>query len=404
MRLHDFNLPVMPNYRISVLPLAILYLLTSAQCNTQSLPPVSGTINRTAGWKPMVYLVQPRQFSDIASSYSGTIVDSASIAADGSFAFLKMPFNAEKTLFQICVQKDGNRFPNQLMDDDPLLSNYMPIVLQKSVPLFVTAEAGWLQTTFSIQNASPDNEALLHLRDIRRQAYELHRRQAQHPDENALLEQEESLRQYRLPMMAFADSSTLFWPALVAVRWVSPAGDYERVPEFLYGQCQKWREQIPDNPWIAQLCKAGSREKLPVLAGDIIPNYPMPMAAGDTLALHRLLGEKLTVLDIWASWCAPCRRENREVLAPMYALHKEKGLQIIGYSIDSSPAAWKAAVAKDGAVWPHASHLSGDATPFMEALRITTIPANFILDAGGKVMAKNLHGEDLKEFISDYFK
>lgn len=62
------------------------------------------------------------------------------------------------------------------------------------------------------------------------------------------------------------------------------------------------------------------------------------------------------------------------------------------------------AFADSSASWPHSSHLSGDATPFMTALRITTIPANFILDAQGKVIAKNLHGEALRVFIEDYLK
>ncbi|MFZ4474677.1 MAG: TlpA family protein disulfide reductase [Saprospiraceae bacterium] len=104
------------------------------------------------------------------------------------------------------------------------------------------------------------------------------------------------------------------------------------------------------------------------------------------------------------AWCAPCRRENRAVLNPIWTKYKNSELQIIGYSIDSSPNAWKAAIDKDGASWPHASHLSGDATPFMTALRITTIPANFILNAQGKVIAKNLHGEALRIFIEDYLK
>jgi peroxiredoxin len=161
---------------------------------------------------------------------------------------------------------------------------------------------------------------------------------------------------------------------------------------------------VPESPWIRQLCEAGNPGKLPVLVGDKIPDYPLPMASGDTVALYTLLGERLTVLDIWASWCAPCRRENQEVLSPLWSVYREKGLQILGYSIDSSPAAWKAAVTKDGAVWPHASHLSGDATPFLDSLRVTTIPANFILDAGGKVVAKNLHGDSLKRFVVAYLR
>ena len=202
--------------------------------------------------------------------------------------------------------------------------------------------------------------------------------------------------------MAFADSTRWLYPAVVAVRWVSPQADYERVPEFLSRQCQKWSPQNSD--WARQLCAAASPEKLPVQIGQIIPDYPLPVVSGDTILLHGLLGKRLTVLDIWASWCAPCRRENRHVLTPLYQQYKSAGLQIIGYSIDSSPESWKAAIAKDGAVWLHTSHLSGDATPFMEALHLTTIPANFILDSKGKIIAKNLHGEELSSFVSEYLK
>ncbi len=346
----------MYTHSISILQFAIL--LASASCNTQPLAPISGTIILSAGWKPVVYLVQPRNFSDIAANYSGVVVDSAAIDAEGHFEFTKMPVNAEKALFQICIQKEGNRFSNQLLDDDPLMSNYMPVVVQKSVVLDITAESRRFQASFSIKKPTPENLALLQLRDIRHRAYDQHRQilsNEDHLDENTLLEHEAALHQFRQPLMAFADSSALFWPALVAVRWVSPAGDYERAPEFLFSQCQKWSSKLPDNQFVAQLCKAGNREKLPVMTGDMLPDYSLPMAVGDTVSLHTLLGQKLTVLDIWASWCAPCRRENREILSPLYAQYKEKGLQIIGYSIDSSPAAWKSAMTKDGAVWPHAS-------------------------------------------------
>jgi len=78
-------------------------------------------------------------------------------------------------------------------------------------------------------------------------------------------------------------------------------------------------------------------------------------------------------------------------------------LAIVGYALDSSPGAWKAAIQKDAAAWPQASHLGGDSSPFLDTLHVTTIPANFLLDAGGKVVAKNLHGEALREFLSDYF-
>src|SRR4029078_9370192 len=108
---------------------------------------------------------------------------------------------------------------------------------------------------------------------------------------------------------------------------------------------------------------------------------------------------KLTIIDMWASWCAPCRKENRMVLTLLWSAYKDRGLQILGYSLDNSITSWKSAILNDGASWSHASHLTGDDTAFMKALRITTIPANFILDANGKIIAKNLSGDELIEFV-----
>lgn len=385
---------------------SIVLVLATAQCRTQVLPQISGTIALSAGWKPVLYLVKPRQFAEIASSYSGVVVDSALVSADGRFTFSAQSLTENPTLFQLCIQKKGNRYPNQLMDEDPLLANYMPIVLQKGEQLDIAAEAARFQATFSIKKPSAAQAALLQLRELRHSAHTQGGAllaTADHAEESTLLEYEAALQRFRTPLMAFADSSTSLWAALVAARWVSPAGDYERVPEFLFHLCEKWHQKTPDDPWVAQLCKTGNKDRLPILVGDKIPNYPFPMVAGDTVLLHTLLGKRLTLLDIWASWCMPCRRENRERLLPLWATYRDQGLQIIGYSIDSSPAAWKAAIAKDGAAWPHASHLSGDATPFLDALRIRTIPANLLLDAQGVIVAKNLHGDALKGFVDNYF-
>jgi peroxiredoxin len=395
-----------PKYPLAFL-IALLWLLGATQCNTQSVASISGTIQLSEGWKPQVYLIQPRSFAEIASNFSGVVLDSARIGPDGRFAFSKAIPTGESTLFQLCMQKTDNRFPNQILEEDLLLSNYMPLVVHPGEKIQIATDADHFQANFRIENPSAENQALLQLRDIRQQAYRQESakmKEDAHADEAALLEREDALQRFRQPLMRFADSSASIWPALLAIRWVSPASDYERVPEFIWAQCEKWSKQVPGNPWATQLCVAGSREKLPVLIGDPIPDFPLPMAAGDTVMLHQLLGKRITILDIWASWCAPCRRENREVLAPVWALYKNQGLQILGYSIDSSPAAWKAAIAKDGADWPHASHLSGDDTPFLKALRLSTIPANFILDAKGNVMAKNLHGDALKAFLEEYLK
>jgi peroxiredoxin len=385
----------------------VLLLAFTSRCSTQSSAVVSGKITPAPDWKPVVYLVQPRNFGEIAASFMGTVVDSAAVKPDGSFLFPAIMVNLEQPLFQLCLVHVGAKYANQLYDDNPLNANYMPLVLQPGDRLEIQADAARFQATFALKSPSAENKALLNLRDIRHQSYAQQQQVLQstveHEDGAGLMEQEDAMRRFQAPLIAFADSVALLFSALVATRWVSTTADYERIPEFIAGQCKKW-QSAAQNTWVSSLCQAGDKNRLPVLLGDTIPNYPLPMLAGDTVMLQQLLGKRLTILDIWASWCMPCRRENREVLAPIWAQYRSKGLQILGYSIDSSPAAWKAAVAKDGAIWPHASHLSGDATPFLETLKISTIPANFILDDKGVIIAKNLHGDALRVFLEHYFR
>ncbi len=375
------------------------------QCQTAQSPALSGTIQMGENWKPVLYLVKPRSFKEIAANYSGAVVDSAAIGPDGHFAFNHFTPPEQATLYQIFIQESGSRFANKISHDNPWLSNYCPVILKRGESLRITAFADHLQQSARIERPTPENKALLSLRDIRLKAFndlEKQKNGLDAHDENAILAQEEAVGWYRAPLMTFADSTPFMLPALVAVRWVSPEGDYERVPEFLNGQCKRWQATSPDQIFVGELCALSNPERLPLLVGGTMPDFALPMLHGDTVHLKSLMGTRLTVIDLWASWCAPCRRENREFLVPLWNEFAKKGLQIVGYSLDSSQGAWQSAIEKDHADWPQASHLQGDASPFLEALRITTIPANFLVDAEGTVVAKNLHGASLKTFVEDY--
>ena len=252
---------------------------------------------------------------------------------------------------------------------------------------------------------SAANQALLDLRDIHQQAYQtyLANKQWQVKNGSELMDKEAAMLNFQHELIGFASTTNHLLPALVAMRWVSPENIYERIPEFLVNQCAKWSVEQPEHPWVKELCKEADPANLPVLAGNLFPNLAFPHIGGDTIALYDHLGEKLTIIDLWASWCAPCRKENRQVLAPLWDAYHEQGLQIIAYGLESDRDAWQAAIERDGANrWLQASDLQGDAPPFLQQIRVRTIPANFILDENGVVLAKNLHGEALVQFVTQY--
>lgn len=133
--------------------------------------------------------------------------------------------------------------------------------------------------------------------------------------------------------------------------------------------------------------------------GVVAPDFSAPNPEGETLSLKDVKG-KVTLIDFWAAWCKPCRAENPNIVA-LYNKYHEKGLNIIGVSLDKEAEDWKKAIADDGLIWKQISHLKHWQDPIAETYNVRAIPANFILDSAGKIMAKNLTGKSLEAKIEE---
>ena len=128
--------------------------------------------------------------------------------------------------------------------------------------------------------------------------------------------------------------------------------------------------------------------------GAAATEFSGPNPEGKIITLKESLG-KVTIIDFWASWCGPCRMENPNVVAIYNEFH-DKGLNIIGVSLDKDETKWKEAIAKDGLTWTHVSNLKFWDEPIAKLYSVESIPATFILDENGIIVAKDLRGDALK--------
>lgn len=136
-------------------------------------------------------------------------------------------------------------------------------------------------------------------------------------------------------------------------------------------------------------------------AGKTAPVFSMADAEGKKVSLTDFKG-KYVLVDFWASWCGPCRKENPNVVAA-YKKYHDKGFEILGVSLDSNKEAWQKAIQADGLIWHHVSDLKGWKNDAAALYGVKSVPASFLIGPDGKVIGKDLRGEELHQKLAAIF-
>ena len=135
--------------------------------------------------------------------------------------------------------------------------------------------------------------------------------------------------------------------------------------------------------------------------GMVAPEIALPSPSGDTIVLSSLRG-KIVLLDFWASWCAPCRYENPN-LVRNYQKYSARGFEIFQVSLDRTKAAWIKGIEDDKLDWVHVSDLQFWNSIVVPIYNIQGIPMNYLLDREGRILAQNLRGEELGKKLEEIF-
>ncbi len=158
----------------------------------------------------------------------------------------------------------------------------------------------------------------------------------------------------------------------------------------------------PENPFVKQYHQQVDIERKTAI-GASAPDIALTDPQGNIRKLSSLKG-KVVLIDFWASWCGPCRKENPNVVN-IYANYHDKGFEVFSVSLDKEKDSWLAAIAKDNLTWPnHVSDLKYWKSAGAASYGVTSIPFTVLIDKKGKIVAKKLRGEELESKVKELCK
>ena len=166
-------------------------------------------------------------------------------------------------------------------------------------------------------------------------------------------------------------------------------------------------QQIPANfqndETIVKIKELTDKQKKTAVGTKFV-DFEMQTPDGKSVKLSDYVGKgKVVLVDFWASWCGPCRREMPN-LVEAYAKFKGKNFEIVGVSLDQDGAAWKEAINKLNMTWPQMSDLKFWQSEGAQLYAVNSIPHTVLIDGDGTIIARGLHGEELQTKIAEAVK
>lgn len=285
-------------------------------------------------------------------------------------------------------------------------SNYGVLVIKDGDKINLTANADNIDASVKV-TGSEETQHLHALNKILMGTYtqmEQARQQMMlaQQTQNASAYQQSVANQYRInnemtaQLKSFIDTSLGFLTSLAALERLDFNADYDyfkKVADGLeknYGNTSHYKS-------LKQRVDAMAKLAIGAQAPEISLNNP----AGKSIPLSSLQGNYV-LIDFWASWCGPCRKENPNVVR-LYEKYHSKGFEVYSVSLDKDKTAWESAIAQDKLTWTHVSDLGFWQSSIVPVYNIESIPQTYLVDKEGKIIAKNLRGAELESKLQEIF-
>ncbi|MFN3528338.1 MAG: redoxin domain-containing protein [Bacteroidia bacterium] len=320
-------------------------------------------------------------------------IDSVAIAEDGSFSISSA--NTEPTVYMLALSNSG----------------LIPVLVTNGDEVNINSSADQFIVAADIQGSAGTQALVNYFREFnvfQEKVAELNSNLMPYtnmPEFEAM--KEEAQGQYQA-LQAFQrnyvkqfinEEKTSIVPvfaALYAANFLSPEEEFD----WFMGLKERFERDYSESKytqWFAQF--VAPYESLALLQpGKPAPDFKLATPEGDSLALSDLRG-KYVLVDFWASWCAPCRQENPNIVK-MYERFKGKNFEILGVSLDRDRDGWVKAIKDDKLVWKQVSDLKFWDSMVTGLYAIQSIPATLIVDPEGLIVARNLRGPELEERLA----
>jgi peroxiredoxin len=216
-------------------------------------------------------------------------------------------------------------------------------------------------------------------------------------------EMEGIIEQQRTYVDKFVDDNTANAVGAFLALNIAPTMELPKFKEMI----DKFEASLGTHVYVAEMKKMyGPMEKMAnamanLEIGKVAPDFTLLTKDGVEVTLSSFRGKYLLV-DFWASWCAPCRQENPNVVAA-YKKFNKKGFEILSVSVDEDREKWQEAIVTDKLTWSQVIDVRGEGS-VAEIYAIQSIPTTFLLDREGVIVAKNLRGEQLNEKLTELLK